>query len=145
VNAARVLVVEDEPVIAMIVEETLHQAGVDTVAVAISEWGALIVAESFHPTHALVDLKLAPGDGRVVARELRRRFNTAVVYATAWMSLVVRDPDVVPGVALSKPYDPAIVPTALEAAREIADGRLPAKLPPGAVLVGAVKQALAGP
>jgi DNA-binding response OmpR family regulator len=135
VTAARVLVVEDEVVIAILAAETLEQAGLEVVGVAGSEHGALVLAALTHPTHALVDVKLAPGDGRVVARELSAQ-GCAVVYCTAWVSQVVHDPNAAPGLAMSKPYDPDDIILALAAARRLADGEAVTPLPPGTVRVG---------
>lgn len=133
-TAARVLLVEDEWIIAYLAQETLEHAGLEVVGIAGSEGSALALAERTHPTHALIDVKLAPGDGRVVARVLSGQ-NCCVVYATAWVSTVVHDPDAAPGLCLSKPYDPEHVVLALHAARRLADGEAVPVLPPGTVRV----------
>jgi DNA-binding response OmpR family regulator len=136
VNAARVLVVEDEVVVALMAQEVLEQAGLEVVGVAGSEWGALDLAARTHPTHALVDVCLADGgDGRVVARALGAQ-DCAVVYCTAWASLVVHDADAAPGLCLPKPYDPENLIMALHAARRLADGETVEPLPSGTVRVG---------
>jgi DNA-binding NarL/FixJ family response regulator len=134
-RAARVLVVEDEVVIAILAQQVLEEAGLEVVGVAGSEHGALVLAALTHPTHALVDVKLAPGDGRVVARALGAQ-DCAVVYCTAWVSTVLHDPSAAPGLAMAKPYDPEDIILALHAARRLADGEQGVALPHGMVRVG---------
>jgi DNA-binding response OmpR family regulator len=69
------------------------------------------------PTLALVDIRPSPGDGRVVARELGTRFATLVLFASAHVEDLRREPVTgAPALCLEKPYDPATVPAALVAA-----------------------------
>lgn len=129
------LVVEDEWVIAFLVQETLEMAGLEVVGIASSEWGALDMAARTRPTHAVVDVKLEPGDGRNVARVLCRE-GCCVVYTTAWASEVVHGKDVPSGLCVAKPYNPEHVVLALAAARRLADGEVVDPLPTGSVRVG---------
>jgi DNA-binding response OmpR family regulator len=76
------------------------------------------------PTLALVDIRPSPGDGRVVARELGTRFATLVLFASAHVEDLRREPVTgAPALCLEKPYDPATVPAALVAAPAVAAGR----------------------
>ena len=70
---ARVLIVEDDMLIALDVEHALREAGYDVCGVATSEAEALELAERLRPEMAVVDISLGPGDGRVVAKTLCRR------------------------------------------------------------------------
>lgn len=133
-NPSRVLVVEDEWIIAFLVQETLEMAGLEVVGIAGSEWDALDLAARTHPTHAVVDVKLEPGDGRNVARVLCRD-GCCVVYTTAWASEVVHGENVPSGLCLAKPYNPEHLVLALAAARRLADGEVVDPLPPEAVRV----------
>jgi CheY-like chemotaxis protein len=136
VNTLRILVVEDEVVVARLVECLLQDRGCEVCGVAGSETGALELAELTRPTHAVIDVRLGEGDGRRVARELRRKYNTAVVFCTAYNHQVYNDKSLPPAVCLAKPYDPEHLVPALKAARQIADGELPTHLPYSAVRVG---------
>ncbi len=79
----RVLIVEDDPFISTDLAMVLADAGCEICGVASSERVALKMAETTRPPFAVVDLRLSPGDGRVVARELHQRYGTAVLLATA--------------------------------------------------------------
>lgn len=122
-----VLIVEDEALIAAEVEAALLEAGYEVCGVATSEAEALALAEASQPTLAVVDVRLAPGSGRRVARELADRFDTAILMATS------DNPASLDGIGASavmpKPYDANLIPLALEAARTIAEGGDPGRLP----------------
>ena len=126
-SAQRVLIVEDEMLVAVEVEAALMHAGYDVCGVATSEAEALTLARSIHPQLAVVDVRLAPGSGRRVARELADRFNTTILMATS------EDPRSLDGIGASgvipKPYDAAIVPAALVAAETLSHGGDPGELP----------------
>ena len=79
---ARILFVEDEPSISDPFSKALARAGFEPI-VARSGREALALAERIEPDLVLLDLNLPDGDGRDVARELRRRGNTPIVMLTA--------------------------------------------------------------
>ena len=74
-NAApsRVLLVEDNPLIALDAEETLHGLGVAAVAIAGSSDVALALIAADPPECALLDFNLGGETSEPVARELARR------------------------------------------------------------------------
>jgi DNA-binding response OmpR family regulator len=123
----RVLIVEDEMLIAVEVEAALQAAGYDVCGIATSEAEAVAMARAIIPHLAVVDVNLAPGDGKNVARELADKFNTTILMATS------DNPATLNGIGASavlpKPYDAELVPSALEAAQEIAAGGDPGELP----------------
>ena len=125
--AERVLIVEDEMLIAIEVEAALQGAGYEVCGVATSEKDAVEIARSVRPELAVVDVRLSPGDGRHVARELADRFNTTILMATS------ENPAHLNGIGASavipKPYDADLVPAALAAAETLASGGDPGKLP----------------
>ena len=81
--AKRVLIVEDDPFVAIDVQQALTEAGYEVCGSAASEAEALAIARATHPDFAVVDVHLAPGDGRDVARELIAHYDTAVLMATS--------------------------------------------------------------
>ena len=123
----QVLVVEDDPLIAADVEQALTKAGYQVCGVASSEEGALEMAGRSHPDFAVLDVNLDPGDGRNVACELARRYNTKILMATA------EDPSSLNHIGaealLPKPYDTGLIPLALKAVETLANGGDPGILP----------------
>jgi DNA-binding response OmpR family regulator len=118
----RVLIVEDDAYIASALEAFLSDAGYEVCGVAASEWVALRMAEATRPPFAVVDLRLSPGDGRVVARELVERYDTAVLLATAH----INDPEDLAATGalgcLPKPYELDHVIAALKVVCDLRDG-----------------------
>ena len=82
VQRMRVLIVEDEALVAMELEGMLGLAGHEAVAQADDLSSAVEAAEAVKPDLALVDIQLAQGDsGLDVAAELNKR-GIPVVFAT---------------------------------------------------------------
>lgn len=78
----RVLIVEDEFLIALQLETILLAAGFHVVGIMSDRGGLAQVAEQ--PEVALVDINLRDGPtGCEIARELSQRFGTVIVYVTA--------------------------------------------------------------
>jgi len=79
----RILVVEDEALLAMHLEDLVATLGHEACGAASDAAGALALAERERPDLALMDLALAGGDdGREVARELRARYGVPSVFVT---------------------------------------------------------------
>ena len=68
---ARILIVDDEPLIAMMAEEWLNELQHDVVGPAYDLDGALAMAVSDHPDAAILDLTLGTQDSYPVAARLR--------------------------------------------------------------------------
>lgn len=80
----RILLVEDEALVALNLEALLLGLGHEVVGVASSSVDALAVAAMTHPDMALVDCRLADGDtGVTLARYLTDLYGTLVVAVTA--------------------------------------------------------------
>ena len=125
----RVLIVEDDPFIAMDLEGVLSDAGCDVCGVASSEAEALRMGEATRPAFAVVDVRLSPGDGRVVARELFRQYDTAVLMATAHTRELDNLAATGALACLPKPYSADDVPAALRAISELRAGRPVSRFP----------------
>src|SRR3954454_1674899 len=82
VTGPRILFVEDEPSIFEPFSKALEREGFEPV-VATTAAKALEIAERINPDLVLLDLTLPDGDGRDVARALRRRGDTPIVMVTA--------------------------------------------------------------
>ncbi len=128
-SSFKVLIVEDNPIVAMDLEHELTRVGYDVCGVASSEAAALTAAEATRPPFAVVDVMLWPGDGRVVARQLVERYGTAVLFATSVCG-DISDLAATGAVAcLPKPYSPSDIPAALEAISQIRAGLRPEFMP----------------
>jgi DNA-binding response OmpR family regulator len=81
-TAQRVLIVEDEPMVAEVVERYLRRDGYD---VHIAEDGPAALAEfaRFRPDLVVLDLMLPKLDGREVCRRIREQAETPVIMLTA--------------------------------------------------------------
>lgn len=80
-NSNRILVVEDEPLIALYLEDALDALGYVCCGIAATAEEAVAAAEAQHPTLALVDIGLRGSrDGIALARELQERFRIGVIF-----------------------------------------------------------------
>ena len=131
----RVLIVEDDPVVSIDVEQELIAAGYEICGLASNELDALAIGHQTHPELAIVDVNLAPGDGRKVARELVRRYQTTVVMATAHCESRSFLSGFGATACLPKPYNAGIVAAALRTADALADGRDPGVLPGNLIIL----------
>ncbi|HXT42246.1 MAG TPA: PAS domain S-box protein [Candidatus Angelobacter sp.] len=82
-DKARILVVEDESLLAEDIQDRLKGIGYDVVALAYTSEEALAQAALVRPDLALMDIRLkGQTDGIETARVLRERFNVPVIYLT---------------------------------------------------------------
>ena len=87
----RILIVEDERLIAMQLEDDIHDAGHEVVGSAMSSLEAIRLGESTAPHLALVDIHLADGPtGIEVARRLARP-ESVVVFMTSNVKRIPED------------------------------------------------------
>ena len=133
----RVLIVEDEALVAMDVEDALTQAGYGVCGVASSEAQALSMADRTHRQFAIVDIDLNPGDARVIARLLRRRHGAAVLFATGQCDDIRRLDNSAAIACLPKPYRAEMAPRALCVIDRISHGDGPERLPDHMFSLGA--------
>ena len=83
-QAARILVVEDDFLIAMQTEAALAAAGFHVIGTAATAEHALELAERERPALAVMDIRLASKrDGIDAARELYHELNIRCIFATA--------------------------------------------------------------
>jgi CheY-like chemotaxis protein len=116
----RILVVEDEALIALELECLLDDLGYVTVGVACSSQEAIALGLATHPDVALVDIHLVDGPtGVAVAQALSADPRTTVVFMTANAKRIPDDFAGAVGV-IAKPYSERVVAGAL---RYVADCR----------------------
>ena len=89
---ARILVVEDEGLVAAQIRETLAGLGYDVPAVAATGAAALERLAEIEPDLVLMDIQLAGGmNGIETAQRMRARLDVPVVYLTAFSDAVTLD------------------------------------------------------
>ncbi|NTW37885.1 MAG: response regulator, partial [Syntrophobacteraceae bacterium] len=81
----RILIVEDESIVAMDIQERLAELGYEVTGVADRGEDALASVESDHPDLVLMDIRLkGEMDGIMAAEEIRERWRIPVIYLTAF-------------------------------------------------------------
>ena len=81
----RILVVEDERIIAMDIQDRLRRWGYDVPEIAASGEEALRKTERIQPNLVLMDIKLQGNmDGIEVAKKIQKRFSIPIIYVTAY-------------------------------------------------------------
>jgi CheY-like chemotaxis protein len=117
-SGMRILVVEDEAVIALELESMLESLGHTVVAIAGSEREAVRLSQTKRPTIILMDVRLGRGgDGINAARAILQEMPVSIVFCSAY----ARDPgtrarmeEVHPSAILSKPILQAELKETLE-------------------------------
>ncbi len=115
----QILVVEDDPVISMLVTDRLTKFGYDVTATVSTGEEALTKAEKHAPDLVLMDIKLEGRmDGIETARSLRTLFDIPVIYVTAFTdeAFLERAKEAEPLGYLVKPYGERELRSAIEMA-----------------------------
>lgn len=127
----RILVVEDEALIAMVLTEILAEGGHEVVGPAATVEQALALCEDAPPQLALLDITLqGGGNGVDVARALFGRWGVRSIFASSQVGEARRASDIALG-CIRKPYAMETVLHSIDAARAVLGGARPASLPKG--------------
>ena len=113
-SSLRILIVEDEILIALELESLLHDAGHQVVGIAASSDEAVAMGAEFSPDLAFVDIHLTDGPTGVdVARQLAGEQGIMVLFMTANAKRIPEDFTDAEGV-IAKPYTERGVRQALD-------------------------------
>jgi two-component system, response regulator PdtaR len=82
VATPRVLIVEDEGLVAMNMESALAEEGFNILGIVDNETEAVAAAERFKPDLILMDITLRDGNGISAARTILERLNTRIVFVS---------------------------------------------------------------
>jgi|CXWL01.1.fsa_nt_gi PAS domain S-box-containing protein len=128
-NKPRILVVEDEAIVARDIEQQLAELGYQPVGRASAGEQAIRLAGQLRPDLVLMDIELADGmDGITAAQAIRDRFALPVVFLTAFAEddTLARAKLTEPFGYILKPFSERELRTVLEMAlyKHQADGRL---------------------
>ncbi len=105
--ATDVLIIEDEPVIAMDIEELVQSCGHNVVGVAATESEAVQLAELHRPGLILADINLGlGGDGTLAVSRIMRHHYAPVIFVTAYPERLLTGEAMEPAFVITKPFEP---------------------------------------
>lgn len=105
--AADVLIIEDEPIIAMDIEELVQNCGHRVVGIAANERDAVEIARHSRPGLILADINLgAGGDGANAVSRILRIHPAPVIFVTAYPERLLTGETVEPAFVITKPFEP---------------------------------------
>jgi len=113
-----VLIIEDEPLIAMAIEMALEEVGATSFDIAESEQEAVSAARKRRPAVITSDVKLKAGTGPLAVQAIRLELgDTPVIFLTG--SPDDCEPCDPPGIILTKPFNAASLTEAFRHSRKI--------------------------
>jgi len=105
--ATDVLIIEDEPVIAMDIEELVSSCGHRIVGIATTEAEAVEMAERHRPGLILADINLGDGgDGTSAVARIMKHHYAPVIFVTAYPERLLTGDTVEPAFVITKPFEP---------------------------------------
>ncbi|MBR0655354.1 response regulator [Plastoroseomonas arctica] len=124
VTATDVLVIEDEPIIAMDVQRLVEACGHRVVGVAASEADAVRIAAASPPGLILADINLGRGgDGSVAVSRILQTLKVPVIFVTAYPERLLTSEGIEPAFIISKPFEPLAL--AIATYQAVTAGRSP--------------------
>ncbi|RYJ04329.1 MAG: response regulator [Acetobacteraceae bacterium] len=110
---ARVLIIEDEPIIALDIQELVERCGHSVVGIAATEAEAVEIARVERPGLVLADINLgAGGDGASAVARILRDLTAPVIFVTAYPERLLTGEAVEPAFIITKPFDPTTLAVA---------------------------------
>lgn len=104
---ARVLVIEDEPVIALHIAEIVREAGHEVIGIATRKSEAVALAAEHRPGLVLADIQLDDGStGIEAAQEILQSLDVPVIFVTAFPERLLTGERMEPTYLVSKPFEP---------------------------------------
>jgi len=106
-SARRVLIVEDEQILAAQLECELRRSGYEIAGLASSGEEALCITRKTCPSVVLMDVRLrGPMDGLEAARLIRKITLAPIIYLTGYADVFLRDPSLMqePCLCIAKPF-----------------------------------------
>jgi CheY-like chemotaxis protein/DNA-directed RNA polymerase specialized sigma24 family protein len=111
---ARILIIEDEPIIAMDIEMIVRDLGHDVVGVATTHREAVAEAQKHQPGLVLADIQLADNSSGIEAvQEILTGMQVPVIFITAFPERLLTGDRPEPAFLLTKPYQPATLRAAI--------------------------------
>jgi CheY-like chemotaxis protein len=116
---SRILIVEDELIIAADLRNKLQRLGHDVIGMAMAGEEAILMADKLRPDLVLMDVQLeGQMSGIDAARTIQQRTGVPIIFITAFPGVFVRAPGDMqpPGVCLGKPFSGIQLQAALDVA-----------------------------
>ena len=108
--ATDVMIIEDEPIIAMDLEALLESLGHKVTGIARTEREAIHLAATKRPGLVLADIQLADGSSGIDAvRNILQNISVPVIYITAFPELLLTGESPEPTFLITKPFMPEMV------------------------------------
>ena len=116
-TTARILIIEDEPIIAMDLEAIVGELGHQSAGIADTKDDAVQMAERLRPDLILSDIRLADGSSGVdAARDILARFSVPIIFITAYPDQLLTGQRPEPTFLITKPFKRAAVQAAVSQA-----------------------------
>ncbi len=110
----RVLVIEDEPIMAMSIAHIMTRMGHEVCGVAQTRREALARVRETRPSLILADVRLRDGDnGIATVREIVRRLSVPVIFITGYAHDLVDAREFDPATVIGKPFAPRTLEAAV--------------------------------
>lgn len=114
IASVRVLVIEDEAVIALDVAKIVRNAGHQVVGIAPTERAAIDLAKKHLPHLVLADIQLRDGDSGITAvHEILKAVATPVIFVTGFPERLLTGHGLEPAFIITKPFSPEMLKTAM--------------------------------
>ena len=124
---ARVLIIEDEPIIAMDIETIVRDLGHDVTGVAVTRDEAVALAMEDRPGLVLADIQLADDSSGIDAvKDILGEFQVPVIFITAFPERLLTGERPEPTFLITKPFQRSTVKTAISQALFFDESTIPA-------------------
>ncbi len=118
-SGAKVLIVEDESIIALDIQTSLQNAGYEVIAIATTSEEAILAVTEFQPNLVLMDIQLkSDRDGVETAEHIHQKFRLPIIFLTAHADekTLTRAKATQPFGYILKPFEDRELVTAIEIA-----------------------------
>lgn len=113
-TVTRVLVIEDEPIIAMDIESIVRDLGHEVTGVAVTRDEAVRLADETKPGLVLADIQLADDSSGIDAvKDILNKFTVPVIFITAFPERLLTGDRPEPTFLITKPFERATVKAAI--------------------------------
>ncbi|MBN8808366.1 MAG: response regulator [Sphingomonas sp.] len=124
---ARVLIIEDEPIIAMDIETIVRDLGHDVTSVAVTRDEAVASAMADRPGLVLADIQLADDSSGIDAvKDILTEFQVPVIFITAFPERLLTGERPEPTFLITKPFQRSTVKAAISQALFFDEATVPA-------------------
>lgn len=125
---ARVLIIEDEPIIAMDIETLVRDMGHEVTGVAVTRAEAVALAMADQPGLVLADIQLADDSSGIdAARDIIEQFVVPVIFITAFPERLLTGARPEPTFLITKPFQRATVKAAIAQALFFDEATVPVR------------------